>query len=257
MIKSGWFKLTFVPIAVLISMSALANTENESSFEIGAGQDWLSGNYTDWSLGYLNYERQISPDWLGYARYQRTERFSQFDNEWFVGSYFRINELWQSQLEVSYSSTKRVRPEYSVNGYASRELGNGYIASIGVHRNSWSSSTSQGYSLGLERYINRWRWAYRIRYEQLQAGDGDGLSHQASLSYYYRERSHWTVALNAGDEIEKINANEIVATSVKGIALYGLHELNQSWDWRWAFNFQQQGDYYDRIGTQFGVRYHF
>jgi len=256
-IKSGWLKRLMASFAVLLSTAANATTDTKNSFEIGAGQDSLSGSYRDWSLGYLNYEHQLSPDWLGYARYQRTERFSQFDDEWFVGSYFRMNELWQGQLEVSFSSSKRVRPEYSVNGYASRELGNGYIASIGLHRNRGSSSTSQGYSLGIERYIDRWRWAYKIRYEQLQAGDGDGLSHQASLSYYYRERSHWTVAVNAGDEIEKINANDVVATSVKGVAVYGLHELNQSWDWRWAFSFQQQGDYYDRIGTQFGVRYHF
>ena len=245
------------------AQQATAQTaQTTQAFEAGVGFDQLSQPYADWQLGYLQYERRLSSNNLVYARYQHTERFDLRDNEWLLGGYLQLSEKWQAQLEFATSPSHNVRPEYSANAWLNRQLDNGYVAGFGVHRSKWSSSTSQGYSGKIERYIGNWRWSYVARFDQLQSADGDGISHTASLSYYYdhaqnQELSSVTLAINSGEELEKVNARDVLVTDVTGLSLYGLHATSERWAWRWALNWQEQGDFYDRTGASIGVRYRF
>lgn len=257
-------------ICATIGTSAAETTpfdqSDDQAVELGIGADQLSNNYSDWQLGYLLYEQRTERGHLFYTRYQHTERFSQRDNEWLVGAYLALDSDWLAQLEVGTSPTHNVRPELFGNAWLSRKLNEGYIASVGAHHSRWStvnvSTSSQGYSARLERYVGNWRWSYTARFDQLQGASESGLSHTATLSYYYdtvraREPSNITFAVNSGEELEKVSPLNVVVTDVQGISLYGLHNTTKHWAWRWALTWQEQGDFYDRSGVTLGVRYRF
>lgn len=249
-------------LAILFTPDVVNAQNLEHAIEVGIGSDRLSANndrdYDNWRAGYLAYEQRFSDDTLVYGRYQATERFAQTDGEWQLGSYIDLNPNWQAQLEVGVSPTARVRPEHYATIWLRRQLADGYGVSLGLHRNAWRNSTSQGYSGRVERYLGQWRWAYTLRHEQLQNTNASALGHVGELSYYYGpHNSAITVAVNSGQELEKINVDQVVETDTTGIAWYGLHYTSARWGWRWALTWQAQGDYYDRLGGQIGVRYRF
>ncbi|WP_339880193.1 YaiO family outer membrane beta-barrel protein [Pseudidiomarina gelatinasegens] len=240
-----------------LSAACRAQDNFTQALEFGAGKEFLSGSANDWQLGYLAYERQVNNTWLGYARYQKTKRYNLTDDEWLFGSYFNLNENWQTHIELSQSPTNRVRPQTGANIWLTRSFGRGFIGSAGLHRSDWETSVSQGYSVRIERYITQWRWAYTMRLDTLQSGSGEGVSHAGSLSYYGTGDDSITVAINTGEEVEKVSANQVLVSDVLGISVYGLHYTTQNWGWRWSLSFQEQGDFYNRLGANIGVRYRF
>lgn len=242
-------------LALLLSLPLQAQSYNQA-LEAGVGFDNLTGNYDNWQSAYIQYERSLSDETLGYLRFNQTRRFDLSDNEVLTGFYTELNENWQLFGELGGSGTSRVRPELQGQIILSRALNNGYLISVGAHRSRWPTSTTQGYSLQLERYFSQWRWSYRIRQDHLLGGDS-ALSHAATLSYFYDDWSAITLALNQGEEAEKIAPQQVLITNVKGISVYGLHQLSPSWGLRWAVSFNQQGDFYDRRGVLLGLRYRF
>lgn len=240
----------------LLLSTALPAQPYDEALEAGFGFDSLSGNYDNWQNAYVQYEQSLSNKTLGYLRFNQTRRFDLSDNELLAGFYTDLNENWQLFGELGGSGTSRVRPELQGQIILSRALSNGYLISAGTHRSHWPTSTSQGYSLQLERYFDQWRWSYRIRQDHLLGGDS-ALSHAATLSYFYDEWSTITLALNQGEEAEKVAPQQVLITKVKGISMYGLHQLSPDWGLRWALSFNQQGDFYDRRGVLLGLRYRF
>lgn len=244
-------------LSASVSFAAQSQDDEHRALELSVGSEQLSDNYQSWQLAALQYEQQLNPDALVYARLQNTKRFGQRDNEWSLGTYYNITSQWQTHIELSHSPSHRVRPVSAVQGWLSRTLSNGFVASVGYHRTDWDPTISQGYSGRIERYVGAWRWAYTLRHEALNGASQNGLSHQLALSRYYDEHSHISVAMSVGEELEKINLTDVVITNVKGVAVYGLHYSSNQWGWRWSVGFNKQGDYYDRIGTQIGLRYRF
>lgn len=236
--------------------AALSAQPYDQAVEAGIGFDSLSGNYDNWKNAYIQYEQSLSDETLSYLRFNQTRRFDLSDNELLLGFYTKVNENWQLFGEFGGSGTSRVRPELQGQIILSRSLSNGYLASIGLHRSHWPTSTSQGYSLQVERYFDQWRWSYRIRQDHLLGGSS-ALSHAATLSYFYADWSSITIAVNQGEEAEKVAPQQLLITDVKGISLYGLHQLSSDWGVRWALSFNQQGNFYDRRGGLLGLRYRF
>lgn len=244
-------------LSVSVSYTAQSEERKQQALELSLGSEQLSDNYQSWQLAALQYEQQFNADTLAYARLQNTKRFGQRDNEWTLGTYYNINSLWQTHIELSHSPSHRVRPVNAAQFWLSRTLDNGFIASVGYHRTDWDPTVSQGFSGRIERYVGAWRWAYTLRRDALNGAAQNGLSHQLTLNRYYREHNHISLALSAGEELEKINPTDVVITNVKGVAIYGLHYSSNDWGWRWSVSFNQQGDYYDRAGAQLGLRYRF
>jgi len=242
-------------VSFLLSAALSAQTYDQA-LEAGIGFDGLSGNYDNWQNTYLQYEQTLSNETLGYLRFNQTRRFDLSDNELLAGFYTELNENWQLFGEIGGSGTSRVRPELQGQIILSRALSNGYLISAGTHRSNWTISSSQGYSLQLERYFEQWRWSYRIRRDHLLGGES-ALSHATTLSYLYNDWSNITIALNQGEEAEKVAPQRVLITDVKGISLYGLHQLSADWGVRWALSFNEQGHFYDRRGVLFGLRYRF
>lgn len=244
-------------LVATVSFVAHSADSKRHAIELSLGAEQLSDNYQDWQVAALQYEQQLNAEFLMYARLQNTKRFGERDNEVAIGTYYNFNTQWQTHVELSYSSSHRVRPTNAVQLWLSRSLPKGYIASVGYHRTNWDSTISQGYSGRIERYVGAWRWAYTLRHEALNGAIENGLSHQLALSRYYNENSHISLALSSGDELEKVSPTDVVITNVKGVAVYGLHYTSNRWGWRWSVGFNQQGDYYDRLGAQIGLRYRF
>lgn len=248
-------------LSVAVVSGAASAQEFERALEAGYGFDSLSGRYDNWQSAYLQYEQPLSDETLGYVRFNQTQRFDLSDNELLSGVYHRLNEDWQLFAEIGGSGTQQVRPELQGQVVVSRSLTDGYLLSFGAHRTHWAVSTSQGYSAQIERYFGNadwgeWRWSYRLRQDHLLGGD-NAVSHAATLSHFYNDWSSVTVAYSQGEEAEKIAAQRVLITEVKGLSVYGLHQLNSRWGLRWSLSFNEQGAFYDRRGVLVGLRYRF
>lgn len=223
---------------------------------LSTSYETLNHGFAPWKSVSLEVSKTLAPRRSIYGSISETSRFALLDHQFSAGAYFSLNKRWLAQIEGSFSPSHRVQARYSVMGQLGRDLGRGWLATVGIRHSSYNQARANLHTLSIERYWKKYRAAYTLFVSQ-QPGVGTATSHSLQANYFYRERNAIGVILSAGKELTNLGPRGLLGTEARGVAVVGRHAVSQHWAIHYDLNWNRQGDIYSRRGGRFGVRYYF
>lgn len=258
MLKSR-FSLTLFGQLILACLPNLVLAQSATSsveIKLSASYDSLSRGYAPWRSVSLDVSKKLAPRLAIYGSATETSRFGLQDHQFTGGLYFPLGKRWLGHVEASFSPSHQVQSKWAIQGQLGRELGRGWVATVGLRHSAYNQLRSNLNTVTIERYWKKYRAAYTL-YVSQQPGVGVTTSHSIQANYYYRERNSIGLTLAAGRELTNLGPRGFLATEVRSIALTGRHSVSQHWAVSYDLSWNQQGDIYSRKGVRFGVRYNF
>ena len=238
------------------AQSATQSATQAVEVELSTSYQALNHGLAPWKSVSLEFSKKLAPRRTIYGSVSETSRFALLDHQFTGGAYFSLSKRWLAQIEASFSPSHRVQARYTIMGQLGRELGRGWLATVGVRHSSYNQARANLHTLGVERYWQKYRAAYTLFVSQ-QPGIGSTTSHSLQANYFYRERDAIGLILATGKELTNLGPRGLLATEARGIAVTGRHAVNRHWAINYDLNWNRQGDIYSRRGGRIGVRYYF
>ncbi|SEO44589.1 YaiO family outer membrane beta-barrel protein [Aquisalimonas asiatica] len=219
--------------------------------------DYLTRGADDWQEirgDWLSYRRG-GLTWSGHAR--QAWRFDDSDQELGLAVSRPLGPAWSGRVEGTVSPADGFLPDRSLGVSAGRPLPLGFGIDVGLRRSMYPAIDVDAGRVTTERYFGPWRAAYSAVLTRLQGGSSQ-LSHAASLTRYYQERSHAGVTLSAGTEDEYDAATgDVEPFTVRGAVVEGRHWFAPAWAVSWEAGYHEVDDAYERWGVRLGLRHSF
>ena len=131
--------------------------------EIGSNYDQLTNNYASWSAQYLNLSVPLKENGLVNVQAQNVQRFSMVDQDLNI-AYAYPTKSGVINLDGGYSANPNFLPQTSLglgwNGKLPQGFGYIVAANQKQYSESYANAATNMYSLGLEKYIGEFRFAY-------------------------------------------------------------------------------------------------
>lgn len=216
----------------------------------------LTGGRADWRTTQVDWQTRNDARQTYYGDLRSTERFSQQDSGFMLGTYQPLGDAWSLQLEAAVSPTHRVLARQSLFAQVERRFEGGWGTAAGFRRSDYARSGTDIGVLTVDRYISSFRAAYSL-YLGKPDGAGFNPSHRLQGNYYYTDRSFIGISATSGKEAENIFPTGIQSSRVHGFSISGRHEFAPGWAASYEWLTHQQGDLYTRRGIGLGIRHAF
>lgn len=223
---------------------------------VGASHDDLDSGYGDWSAAVVRLQRRVAPQFVVRGALSAAGRYGKEDQEAQLGVSWLVPGRWDVGGDVSAAPAADFLPERSLQLYAQRFLGPTLSVRGSARHAEYRSSSSDVFSLMIEKYVGRVRFAYSLFRGAAEDADVT-YSHVLRADLAYRERDWVGVQFVTGRESESDGAGGLVNSRVTGATLLGRHSLRPAWSLAWALNWQEQGDLYQRVGIDVGLAHRF
>ena len=270
-----WLALA-VSSALLASLPARAADVTPPAWQIEAGvaADRLSSAAPDWRQVDLALRHRYAPRSLVEFNLRRTQRSGRADTELGGVLALPLGAAWQASLGVTLSPSHEALPRQSARLELSRSLAGGWVASAALARRRFEvgnidSGTSQ-LTVGLERYVDAWRFAAAFGSTRLDGGGSAGNLRLQIDRSFAAERGRIGLIVARGRELEGAPAtllapNDVVDQRVETLALVGILPLADRWALTGEASHVRNGDLrrrsvlpagapYQRSGARVGVR---
>lgn len=231
-----------------------------NEIEITIAYDSLDNDYDSWTSAKLRVEHRYASERKIYASVGRSQRFSLTDTEYTLGIYTPLHSKFDASFEASYSPEHHVKPERIFYGQLQYALSTGNNLSVSVRQANYTLTSTDTYSLGIEKYLDNLRLSYTLYSTGVTGTYFDSEQHYTHLfamDYFYGDSNKTGVRLSDGKELEYDGVSQPVITPVRSFTILGLHWLNSGWAVSYDLHYFQQGDFYHRTGLELGVRHRF
>lgn len=242
--------------------------------EVGAGADHLSSAAPNWNQVDLALRHRFAPRSVVELNLRRTRRSGLDDTELGGAVALPLGEAWQASLGATFSPSHEALPRQGARVELSRSMAGGWVASAALARRrfdvgSVGSGTTQ-IALGVERYVDAWRFAAAFGSTRLDGGGSAGnlrLQVDRSLA---NERGRIGLIVARGRELEGVPAtllapSDVVDQRVDTLALVGVLPLADRWALTGEASHVRNSDLrrrsalpagapYQRSGARVGVR---
>lgn len=254
-------KLTVAIVALAVGSAAAAIEAPAWQAEAGAGADHLSNGAARWSQLDFSLRHRFAPRSQFELTLRRTRRSGLADEELGAGVALPIDAQWSAALAATASPSHHVLARTGGRLELSRALDGGWVASGVFGRRVFSGGGGNSLlALGVERYVDTWRWAAQLGQTRL---DGGGSAANVRLQvdrYFDGERGRIGLILARGRELEGLPATTGVAADVLDqrvgtLALVGAWPLAPAWALTGEASHVRYDDPRRRSGALPGVAY--
>jgi YaiO family outer membrane protein len=219
-------------------------------------RETLSNDPNDWKDTQLELTHHFARRKLLIGRAVSSERFGLHDDTLGLSGYYPLAERTTGYAEVTASNTHRVLPRDSMHLQLAQSLSQGWGVIGGLRHVTYNTTEVDIADLTLERYFSDYRVAFSA-YPSHSRTAGSAASYRLQLSRYYGDENNIQLMLVSGTEVDKpTGIDQVVATSVRGIALFGRHWFTREWGIGYGVGFTEQGES-RRRSANIGLRYRF
>ncbi len=227
-----------------------------SEITLSRTRETLSNNAKDWTDTQIELLHQFAARNLVIGRATSSERFGLHDNTLALAAYHPLGERTTGYVELATSDTHRVLARDSLQLQLSQSLPQGWGVLGGLKHMTYNTTAVDIAELTLERYFASYRAAFSV-YPSSSRTAGNATSYRFQLSHYYADENNVQLMFVRGIEVDKpTGVNTVLATPVRGIALFGRHWLTRQWALGYAVGHTVQGDS-SRRAVNLGLRYRF
>lgn len=245
--------------------------------EAGAGVDHLSSAAPNWRQLDLALRHRFAPRSLFELNLRRTQRSGQGDTELGGVLALPLDAAWQASLGATFSPSHEALPRQGVRIELSRSMAGGWVTSAALARRrfevgSAGSGTTQ-VGLGVERYVDAWRFAAAFGSTRLDGGGSAGSLRLQVDRSFANERGRIGLIVARGRELEGVPAtllapSDVVDQRVETLAVVGVLPLADRWALTGETSHVRNSDLrrrsalpagapYQRSGVRVGVRHDF
>ena len=216
----------------------------------------LSNDPNDWQDTQLELIHHFAPRKLLLGRAVGSERFGLHDDTLGLSAYHPLGERTTAFADVTTSNTHRVLPRDSLHLQLAQSLSQGWGLMGGLRHVTYNTTEVDVADLTLERYVSDYRVALTA-YPSRSRTAGNAVSYRLQLSRYYGDENNIQLMLVSGTEVDKpTGIDQVVATSVRSVALFGRHWLTREWGLGYGVGYTHQGES-RRRSANLGLRYRF
>jgi YaiO family outer membrane protein len=219
----------------------------------GYGSERLSNGAPTWSREFMRVDWRSSAGESWFAELARSERFGQSDRWLSIGGSSSVLPRWRLGGALGGAGDARFLPDKEISVEATRAWGRGWAATFAAREREYASGDVASVSLTGEKYVADFRVAYRLDRARL-TGAGSASTHALMLTWYPSERRSFGVTLGAGEEIETIDLDRLLRTSVSNVTFTGNEAFSPRLSLGWWLGTHDQGDFYRRDYAGLSVR---
>jgi YaiO family outer membrane protein len=217
----------------------------DRSLSVGWSNDRLSGARPGWNQQFVRLDWQTSADLTWYGEIYRDERFGRTDLSGNVGGSWQALPEWRLGGAFGAVGDADFEPTREWSLDAQRSWGGGWGTGLQYRHRDFPTAAVSSYSFMGDRYISNYRVAYQLNYARLH-GASSSLGHTVVLGWYLSDARSFGVTFGAGEEIERVDLDELLRTRVTSVTLSGREVLSSRWALNWWIGNHEQGDFYRR-----------
>jgi YaiO family outer membrane protein len=241
------------PDAVWWQRSLAAPTTFSRTISVGWGDERLSGSRPGWNQQFVRLDWQASADVAWFAEIYRDERFDRSDSSVNAGGTWRALPEWRLGGALGVTGNADFEPLREVSVDAQRSWSGGWGTGLHYRYRDYATDAVSSYALTGDRYIANYRVAYQVTYSRLH-GASSSLGHGLVLGWYPTDTRSFAITFGAGEEIERVELDELLRTRVASVTLSGREILSSRWTLNWWLGTHEQGDFYRRRYAGAAVR---
>lgn len=218
----------------------------------------LSNNFGTWKSASLYVQRAFDSKQIVWGQYRLSDRNSNRDQEFMLGTYKPLNKKWAITAEAMYSPTQKYVGRFSAMGEVERIFRKGWVGHAGFRHTSYTTvKANTGYGL-VEKYWGNNRASYTLYLTSL-SNAGTAPSQRISYNRYYGERvNNFGIAASFGREHENLGPSiGILRSNTWSISTSAKYWITKRLGIDASALYHQQGKIYNRKGFNFGIRYKF
>jgi YaiO family outer membrane protein len=230
-----------------------APTEYRRWLSGGYGAESLSNGAPGWSREFARFDAQTAGGTALYGELSSSQRFGETDTSFNAGGLWQVLPDWQLGAAAALTDDPRFLPDYELSFDATRAWPNGWGSTVGFRKRDYATGDVSSFSFMGEKYIAAFRVAYRLDRSRL-AGADSTLTHSLGVTWYPNEKRSFGITLGSGEEIEVIDLDQLLSTSVANVTLTGRETFSPRLSLNWWLGTHEQGDFYRRDYAGFAVR---
>lgn len=215
--------------------------------------DRLDSGYDDWHAQRLSFTSSQPEATSWYGAVLRERRFGRHDHGVELGAVIPLGPDWALQPEVGVQPGADFLPRWHADLRLQRRLAPGWIGAASLRHTRYADTRVDRLALTAEHYRGDWRAAWTANVSRV-SGAGTQVGHDLSLDRYYSGLSFVGLRAAFGRE-EALEAEGVVGSRVRSLALRGRHWFDERWAVGWEAGRLRQGDLYRRNWVQIGL-YH-
>ncbi|MBU3603247.1 YaiO family outer membrane beta-barrel protein [Polynucleobacter sp. AP-Kaivos-20-H2] len=224
--------------------------------EIGSNYDQLTNNYASWSAQYLNLSLPLHENGLVNVQVQNVQRFSMVDQDLNI-AYAYPTKLGVINLDGVYSANPNFLPQTSLglgwNGKLPEGFGYIVAANQKQYSESYANAATNMYSLGLEKYIGEFRFAYVGMVSSINRNQGSFAS-KVQGQWIGSSENRLGLTYAQGMEPAVVALNNLASIQFQYIQIDSLYWITKTIGVTTALWHGKEGSYYQRNGGQLGLR---
>lgn len=224
--------------------------------EIGSNYDQLTNNYASWSAQYLNLSMPLQENGLVNVQAQNVQRFSMVDQDLNI-AYAYPTKLGVINIDGGYSANPNFLPQTSLGLGWNGKLpeGFGYIVSANQkqYSESYANASTNMYSLGLEKYIGEFRFAYVGMVSSINRNQGSFAS-KVQGQWIGSSANRIGLTYAQGMEPAVVALNNLASIQFQYVQIDSLYWMTKTIGLTTALWHGKEGSYYQRNGGQLGLR---
>jgi YaiO family outer membrane protein len=211
-----------------------------------------------WRTGSLYLQRKFDNKQVVWGNYRLSDRNSNRDQEFIVGTYKPLKKKWAVTAEAMYSPTQKYVGKFSVMGEVEKGFKKGWVGHFGTRYTKYTTvKATTGYGQ-VEKYWGNNRASYTLYVSNL-SNAGTAPSHRVQYNRYYGENvNSFGTAVSFGREHESLGPNlGVLRSKTWSISFSQRHWFTKNFGVNVDATIHRQGNLYYRRGLNFGVRYRF
>lgn len=256
------FYLIIFILLTFFALKAFAQEEKseEKKYEVqfNFNTESLTKDLGTWRTASFYLQRKFDNKQIIWGNYRVSDRNTNRDQEFVVGTYKPLKKKWAFTAEAMFSPTKKFAGKFSVLGEIEKGFKNGWVGHLGTRYTSYTSvKATTVYGL-IEKYWGNNRAVYTLYVTNL-SNAGTAPNHRIQYNRYYGEKTNsFGVAVSFGREHENLGPTlGVLRSKTWSISFSELHWITKNFGINANALIHRQGNLYYRRGVNFGLRYRF
>jgi YaiO family outer membrane protein len=213
-------------------------------WETGINRETLDNGAADWQNIYAHLDRRSPGDLLLSLTLTEHRRFSRADEQIAIGAGFKPTASWTVTAGLTLSPDAAFLPESVIDAGASRQLGDGWVAGLGLRHRSYAQNEVRTLGVSVERYFGNFRAAWHV--DDTHLASSSSITHRGVLDYYAPSGSRYGLTLATGDEVEIAAPGQLLEMQITAVSLSGRHPLKDRLSILWRVGTHRQDSFYRR-----------
>lgn len=232
---------------------APAEPDYRRSLSLGLSDERLSSPLPGWSQRFVRVDWRTPAGGALFGELYRDERFGRTDVSANAGLSWRVLPEWRLGGAFGAAANADFEPTRELALDAQRSFGGAWGTELQYRRREYDGAAVSTYSFTGDRYLAEFRVAYRVSYSRLH-GASSSMGHALVLAWYPTDMRSLGVTLGAGEEIERVQLDDLLRTRVSSVTLTGHEALSARWALNWWLGTHEQGDFYRRRYAGLAIR---